>query len=274
MAGALSAAVAVLFLIGVIQSCSAQDVRGPPPDPLTIKQDKTILLPNDTVTISGKVDPAGAYDSSKQDHVVIEISLPQDTGEYKTIYSAIVPVGPDKSYSHTIAASQVFNSTGSYGVAVTYDNVNAYGVLKFISGPFYLEFEGKRYALNYKIFDGSIKQINIDKGKKSLVLDTIILSENMTIEIPREILDSKGDSGGSADFQVFLDGKEAAFEELDASPFSRTLGIAIPYDNNNPLGKHQIEIMGTHVVPEFGIAAGIVTAAAMLVSFATKKHFT
>jgi hypothetical protein len=231
------------------------------------------LLAKDTMTVSGQVDPEGAYNLPAQDYVIIEILLPQDSGNYQTIYSAKVPVGPDKSYSHTISANKLFNATSFYGVAITYGSVHAYGTVKFIAGPYRLAFEGKTYDINYKIFNGSLQRVNINNDRKSLILDTAILSENMTIEIPRKILDSTDGNGNPADFKVFLDGKEATFQELGTSPSSRILEVAIPYDNDNPLGKHEIEVMGTHVIPEFSIVAIVMIAAVGLAQFML-RHFS
>jgi hypothetical protein len=184
------------------------------------------------------------------------------------IYSTKVTLDNNRNYTLIVTASSLFNSTGQYGVVVMYANVNAQAPIKFISEPYYLSYEGKRYPITYRIHSGSLDNVTVNTETRSLQLQTSITSQELIVEIPREVLDARtsDDGNNSADFKVFIDGTQAQYKQINATALSRTLSIAIPYDSNNPLGRHEIIIMGTHVIPEFDpvIAAAIGLAAAVV----------
>ena len=95
--------------------------------------------------------------------------------------------------------------------------------------------------------------------KKTLSLDIRSKSvAEITLEIPRYILDSKID-GHDADYGVFLNDEQADFYEDDASKDHRTIVISYPPDRSN-----KIDIVGTTVVPEFGVLASLMMVMGIL----------
>jgi hypothetical protein len=72
----------------------------------------------------------------------------------------------------------------------------------------------------------------------------------LTIQLPRSIIDSKK-QGTNLDesYVVLVDGKYAGFDQIKNNTQVRTLAIDLGGGSTN------IEILGTHAVPEFGTAA-------------------
>ena len=76
----------------------------------------------------------------------------------------------------------------------------------------------------------------------------------LTIELPRHVIDSKMQSNADDVYAVFIDGQFVPYDEIMNNTQTRVLRIE--FGN----GSEQIEITGTHVVPEFGPLAALVLA--------------
>jgi len=76
-----------------------------------------------------------------------------------------------------------------------------------------------------------------------LVLDPGQKGGNMTIELPRNILDSKGASNSDTKYQIKIDGKGIDYKEVDNNMNARIISIAFSKDNRF------IEIIGTQMRP-------------------------
>ena len=100
---------------------------------------------------------------------------------------------------------------------------------------------GKNYPLKYSITTGKLLGVVEDKDKTTLIAVISALSDKGTlnIEIPRNILDAKGQSNADAKFVVHVDGKDATFRETSNNPTARTLSIDFNKD------ARLIEIIGT-----------------------------
>jgi len=95
--------------------------------------------------------------------------------------------------------------------------------------------------------------LSIDK--KTFSLD--VRSKNtgdITLSIPRYVLDSQTVEGEDADFGVYLNGKQIGFSEDDGSEDFRTITVPYPPDRLS-----RIDIVGTTAVPEFGMLASLIT---------------
>ena len=118
-------------------------------------------------------------------------------------------------------------------------------------------------SVGYSIKGGKILSITPDVDAKSLVIAIETTSDGQVkLVIPRAILDARsgadGMSGDDTPFFVLVDGEEVEFEEGTATSDDRTL--TIQFDD----GASEIEIVGTHVIPEFGTIAVIVLAVAIV----------
>src|SRR5689334_8261628 len=100
---------------------------------------------------------------------------------------------------------------------------------------------GKNYPLKYSITTGKLLGVVEDKDEATLipVISAISDKGTLNIEIPRNILDAKGQSNADAKFVVHVDGKDATFRETSNNPTARTLSIDFNKD------ARLIEIIGT-----------------------------
>ena len=80
-----------------------------------------------------------------------------------------------------------------------------------------------------------------DKDKSTLIaiISTPSDKGTLTIELPRNIIDDKGQSNADAKYTVHVDGKDATFRETSNNPTARTLAIDFNKD------ARMIEIIGT-----------------------------
>jgi hypothetical protein len=85
------------------------------------------------------------------------------------------------------------------------------------------------------------------RENSTLILDITTNDDgNITIELPRSIIDSKNPENQDEDYVVFADGQHIDAEQTITNNRLRTL--AIDFEK----GVNQIEIAGTRIVPEFG----------------------
>jgi len=129
----------------------------------------------------------------------------------------------------------------------------------------------KMYPLNYRITGGGnmLNGVSLEKDSSTLLLSISSLSHGtLTIELPRNIIDSKRQgTNHDENYVVFEDGQYVPVTQLKNNTQLRTL--AIDFDK----GSLQVEIAGTHSVPEFGtvISATILAIAIIGIIVATTK---
>jgi hypothetical protein len=104
-----------------------------------------------------------------------------------------------------------------------------------------LSIAGKSYPIKYNMTTGKLLGLIEDKDKSTLIaiISTPSDKETLTIELPRNIIDDKGQSNADAKYTVHVDGKDATFRETSNNPNSRTLAIDFNKD------ARMIEIIGT-----------------------------
>jgi len=111
---------------------------------------------------------------------------------------------------------------------------------------FVMSIDDQEIVLNYGITGGSI--LDIYPESDSLVVKINATEQGvLSINLPREIIDAKiGDMDDY--FYVLVDEEEVDFDEI-ATPADRTISVWFSEDTD------EIEIIGTFVIPEFGIVA-------------------
>jgi predicted secreted protein with PEFG-CTERM motif len=111
---------------------------------------------------------------------------------------------------------------------------------------FVMNIDDQEIVLNYGITGGSI--LDIYPESDSLVVKINATEQGvLSINLPREIIDAKiGDMDDY--FYVLVDEEEVDFDEI-ATPADRTISVWFSEDTD------EIEIIGTFVIPEFGIVA-------------------
>jgi hypothetical protein len=93
---------------------------------------------------------------------------------------------------------------------------------------------GKAIPIKYMINTGKLLGVVFDKSRATLIA---ILSSpsaadkgNLTIQIPREVVDNKKEGNADAPFRVHVDGKDATFKETANDKTTRTLSVQFNKD--------------------------------------------
>jgi predicted secreted protein with PEFG-CTERM motif len=119
-----------------------------------------------------------------------------------------------------------------------------------------LEIGNASYQIRYQISgDNQLNEMWVQRDNITLAAEIRALSDGvLTIELPRDVIDSKKQSNMDDVYAVFIDGQFVPYDEIMNSTHARILSIE--FGN----GSEQIEITGTHIVPEFGPLAALVLA--------------
>jgi predicted secreted protein with PEFG-CTERM motif len=112
------------------------------------------------------------------------------------------------------------------------------------------------YPIRYGITgDNQLEGIRVQRDNITLLAEISSVSKGvLTMELPRNVIDSKKQGNMDDTYAIFVDGQFVPYNEIMNDTKTRTLRI----DFGN--GSEQIEISGTHVVPEFGPLAALVLA--------------
>ncbi|HZA08313.1 MAG TPA: hypothetical protein VE619_11470, partial [Nitrososphaeraceae archaeon] len=88
---------------------------------------------------------------------------------------------------------------------------------------------GKSIPINYLINTGKFLGLVLDKSRATLSVNISAPSSdnngNLTIQIPRDVVDNKKEGNADAPFRVHVDGKDATFKETANDKTTRTLSI-------------------------------------------------
>jgi len=108
-----------------------------------------------------------------------------------------------------------------------------------------LTINGKNFPIKYSIRGGKLVGMLADKDTTTLVLvlNPGRIGGNITIELPRNVIDSKGASNADTKYQVKIDGKAVDYKELANSVNGRVLYFNFSKDNRF------MEIIGTQMMP-------------------------
>ncbi|MDE1727361.1 MAG: PEFG-CTERM sorting domain-containing protein [Thaumarchaeota archaeon] len=180
-----------------------------------------------------------------------------------------ITVGTDKTFSSTITATGLlWQAAGTYTVSVQYGTPDRSAKTTFQfsgssgggSGPGTIPVDGTNYMVTYTIINGKVLDIKADPQSKSLTVSIQTTGDGqLTITMPRALIDAKKSDGTDDKFVVLNDGQEnSQANETITTSTDRTL--AIPFKN----GTSQIEIIGTFVIPEFGPIAALVLTIAVI----------
>lgn len=112
-----------------------------------------------------------------------------------------------------------------------------------------------QYPIKYHLTNGIISAISIEKDNTTLLLNVSSVSNGtLIIELPRNVIDSKGPGNADNNFTVFEDGQYVSYNEIGTNSKSRI--ITLTFDNNPSV----IEITGTRTVPEFASMTIVILA--------------
>jgi predicted secreted protein with PEFG-CTERM motif len=112
------------------------------------------------------------------------------------------------------------------------------------------------FQIRYDISGSNqLKTLWVQRDNITLAAEISAVSDGvLTIELPRNVIDSRKQSNADDIYAVFIDGQFVPYHEIENTTQARILRIE--FGN----GSEQIEITGTHIVPEFGSLAALVLA--------------
>ncbi len=225
-------------------------------EPIVVTTDKTSYSEGETIIVTGEV-------SEILFGYAISLLVIAPNGNVVVIDQLMV--GSDKKYSTELTAGgSLMKASGEYTVQVLYATENRTAETTFTFGGStptvsdnLIAVEGTDFMVGYEITGGKLISITPDLDANSLIIKIDAFDDGqLTITLPRELIDAKiGDEDD--DYFVLVDGEEVDFDETTTS-IDRTLVISFP------AGAEEIEIIGTHVVPEFGAIAALILAVAII----------
>ena len=231
---------------------------------ITLSADNTAYQEGDVITITGSIEkvipgmPVTLQVFFEKNLIqVSQVKVSQD-GEFTDTFRAAGPQWQNEGRV-TIKAD--------YGGASTELNIEFF---KNTSGVFTSNYEvkipeGGTFDVPYTMKGGIISSMTLNQKNLSLVINIATSSDgNLNINLPRDSIDSVDNNGQDIDFIVLMyEGNSEIPIQTDVKKIEAGDGfrsIDIPVKD----GDTKIEIVGTHVVPEFGTIAMIVLAVAIV----------
>ncbi len=226
---------------------------------LTVKVDKDSYATGDSIHVTGTV-PAVLEGQP----VALQVFNPRNT-----MYTIAQPtVNADGTFSYDFKIGGKLGIDGVYTVKATYSGQSVQATFQFTSGAplggpaagtIKVQFEDHTWNVPASLSNGQIQKITVDKDFTSVVLTVSTTDKDgtLTITLPRDMIDAKTSNGKDDKFTVLVDGDETQATETGTTATDRTLSIPVK------AGAAEVEIIGTIVVPEFGILAALVLATAV-----------
>jgi len=231
---------------------------------ITTTTDRPSYTLGDTIVISGAVKAVvpnaqlaiEIFDSNNAVVKIEQIDVSQD-GKYA---------------EHILAAGPLWKASGIYTVKVQYGTtaVTAQTTFTFTSTStptsnyFIVKDPSSQqtFSVNYTINGGMVKDMTIDPQSISLIASlnstSCATKCDITLLIPRSLIDAKTSNGQDDAFIILIDGSEVKPQGEETTNNFRTLTIQFLQ------GDQDVEIIGTQIVPEFGPIAALVLAIAII----------
>jgi hypothetical protein len=139
----------------------------------------------------------------------------------------------------TTTGNKTVISTSPAVPAATSPNYNKTG----FNSLYVLTINGKNFPIKYSINGGKLVGILADKDRTTLalVLNPSANGGSFAVELPRNVIDSKGASNADTKFLIKIDGKGVDYKEGANNENARILSIDFSKDNRF------IEIIGTQM---------------------------
>jgi len=232
---------------------------------ITLTSDNTAYQEGDIITITGTIEKVIPS---------MPVSL-QIFFEKNLIQVSQVNVSQDGKFSDTFtAAGPQWQNEGIVTIKATYGGESAaeleISFFKNTEGEFTSNFEVKipdagTFDIPYTMKGGVVTSMNLNQDNLSIEIFLSTNSDgNININLPRDNIDAITNNGEDIDFIVLIYEKDSEmpvqtdYSEINSDNEFRSINI--PVKN----GDEKIEIVGTHVVPEFGTIAMIVLAVAIV----------
>ncbi len=221
---------------------------------LTVETDADSYETGDTITITGQLTA-----TTINQPILIQILDPQGNRDRIDQFDAAV----DGSYLYSFTAGGLMNTNGEYTVVVSYRGVEEETTFQFTSTDapaggwrtIQAMIGGQQHAIQYMI-TGSGNRLNSvtgDVDAVSLLASLTATSDGtLSLRFEEEVFDADNE-----EYVVFADEVPAEYEyQADGT---RDI-LRIDFE----AGTEEIEIVGDHIIPEFGAIAAIVLAVAIV----------
>ncbi len=245
----------VLFLISTTTAFAQESLIS------EFKTDDNLYDEGDTVVISGIVNTIIG-----KTPIIIQIIY-----EATYVYLAQIEVAQDGTFSETvIAEGQLWKNAGIYIVRASYQDQIAETEFEYtpksqsVKTISNFEVDAGSYGtfdVEYTIKGGTVKDMIVDPEQFAIIVQIDSTDEGtITLDLPREFIGAEKQNGKDDTFIILIDGIEVAYQESLVQPNSRVITV------NFEEGDSDIEIIGTYVVPEFGIIVMMILIVGILAS--------
>ncbi len=264
---ALIAILATAAVMGVIPAFAANELACPDcvgreydaqTIPISVWTDKAVYNQPSMIQVGGHVkDPNPNLDVTLKvvgptgNIVKVDQIMVDDNGDFETTLNT---------------ASPLWTKSGVYTISVQFGTVGRSNEVQveIFTGGVCRESELaakagiETYCIPYSVIGATVKGGTIDMDSKSLIVQIDSDSDgDLTLNIPRSVLDSKSGDNDSRFFVLVNDEEQDIYSE---SKTDDTRSVTIQFES----GVDKIEIIGTQIVPEFGAIAALVLAVAII----------
>ena len=261
----LKATLIILLSISLMTSITFAQEERMSSQKIVLETDNTAYVEGDVITVTGSVEKVipGLPISltvffGKNLIQVSQVNVSQD-GEFSDTFTAD---GPQWQNEGIVIIKANYGGDTSAELSIEF--------FKDTAGNFVSNYEVKipdagTFDVQYTMKGGVVSSMELNQRNLSLIIDISTNSDgNLNINLPRDSIDSKSNSDQDIDFIVLMYEKNSDIPiQTDYRKISNDdqfRSIDIPVKN----GDRKIEIVGTHVVPEFGTIAMIVLAVAIV----------
>ncbi|MGI0046767.1 MAG: PEFG-CTERM sorting domain-containing protein [Nitrosotalea sp.] len=230
--------------------------------PLSVSTDKTTYDRQSVIDVTGHVQniisglPVTLRVSDSLGNIVDVDQLTIDgSGNFQTTINTSSPLWTSGG-TYTIYAQ--YGVQQGMRTAQTQFSIGGGGASSCQSDQLAATINNEMYCIDYSISGGTATGATLSMSSKTLTVNLQATnSGQITLDIPRSVLDAKSGSNDGS-FFVLVDGEEQ--DSFTDTPSANTRTLTIPFG----IGAAQIEIIGTQVVPEFGPIAALVLAIAII----------
>lgn len=234
-------------------------------DLVSVDADRDSYESGDIIVVSGMVWPVL---SGHQMQMTI-------TGDNRLVEVAQFDVALDGTYTYTVNTSgPKWNYEGEYVIQVQYGQETDSLIFDFAvvgSDETVDIFEvadgrGGTFDVGYVVRGGTVNDMVVDY--ENLAIRITLESErdgSLLLELPRQYIDAVGMSGEDEDYIVLADGSPTAHVDDDMGEEVRRVLVTFPAETA------EIMIIGTQVVPEFGIVLAVLAAGVAATAVAARS---
>ena len=233
---------------------------------MVILTDKSAYVEGEIITISGRINqiisgtPVTLQIFSDKNQIEISQVNVTQNGEFT---DKIVTGGP------------LWKNEGKIVIKATYGDISSEKTVDFFkntSGQYFDEpFEvnvpdAGTFDVFYTIKGGNVNSVDLNQKNLSIVFNINTISDGvLDVKLFRDHIDSVSNSGEDIDFIVLVYEKDNSaipiqtdYKKINKTDDFREISVTIEKDDV------KVEIIGTHVVPEFGTITMIVLAVAIV----------